>query len=284
MKKFAYILVIALLGVSCDPTEGPVYDVENGQALAAFNRTVQTYPVDDSGESFTEILVGVSTVSAQDRAVSISIDPASTADPSEYTIDPASLVIPAGEFVAKVRLFGNFNNIPETGQTNVILNLDSVEGSILDNEATGRLSHRVNLFRFCPFSDGATFLGDYELTVLTTGIFGVETFIPGTVTLTEGATVADRRFTASLYAAFGGFGPYTWEFSLICGEVVVPSSVNTGVGCGGSIVVGPPDVNATYNSADDSEITINFTDDVGGQGQCGAAGGPVQISIKLTKI
>ncbi len=281
MKKVYLLLMTIALTVSCDRTEGPIYDVENGVALAAFNRTVQTYPVDDSGTSFTEILVGVSTVSDVDRTVSVSIDPASTADPSEYTIDPASLVIPAGEFVAKVKLTGNFNSIPATGQTNVVLNLDSVDGAILDSPQTGRLSHRVNLFRFCPFTDGATFLGDYELTVLTTGIFGVETFIPGTVTLTSGATVADRQFSAGLYAAFGGFGPYTWNISLICGEVVVPSGINTGVGCGGSIVVGSPDVNSTYDSADDSQLIINFTDDVDGAGGCG---GPVQVSILLTKI
>lgn len=281
MKKVYLILMTIALTVSCDRTEGPIYDVENGVALAAFNRNVQTYPVDDSGESFAEILVGVSTVSDSDRSVTVSIDPSSTADPSEYTIDPASLVIPAGEFVAKVRLEGNFNNIPETGQTFVLLNLESVDGAILDSPQTGRLSHRVNLFRFCPFTDGATFLGDYELTTITTGIFGVETFISDTVTLTQGATVADRQFSAGLYSAFGGFGPYTWNISLICGEVVVPFGVNTGVGCGGSIEVGSPDVNATYDSADDSQLLINWTDDVDGAGGCG---GPVQITILLTKL
>ena len=281
MKRLVYIIAFMALAVSCDRNEGPIYDVNNGQALAAFNRNVQTFPVDDSGNSFTEIIVGVTTVSDQDRAVSLSVDPSSTADPSEYTIDPASLVVPAGEFVARVRLVGNFNNIPETGQTNVVLNLDGVEGAILDAETTGRLSHRVNLFRFCPFTDGATFLGDYELTVLTTGIFGVETFIPGTVTVVEGATVADRQFSSSLYAAFGGFGPYTWNFSLICGEVVVPTEVNTGVGCGGSIRIGPGSTNATYDGSDDSQIQINFIDDVDGAGGCG---GPVEVSILLTKL
>lgn len=281
MKKILLIVGLVFALVSCDSTEGPIYDVNNGVALAAFNRTVQTYPVDDSGESFTEVLVGVSTVSDVDRTVVVSIDEESTANPSEYTIDQSTLVIPAGEFVATVKVFGNFNEIPETGQTQVVLNLDSVEGAILDNPTTGRLQHRINLFRFCPFEDGATFLGDYELTTVTTGIFGVETFQSGTVTLTQGATVADRQFSSGLYDAFGGFGPYTWTFSLICGEVVVPSGIDTGVGCGGSIVVGAPEVNAIYDSADDSEILINWTDDVDGAGGCG---GPVQITIKLTKL
>jgi hypothetical protein len=281
MKRLVYIIAFMALAVSCDRNEGPVYDVNNGQAMAAFNRNVQTFPVDDSGNSFTEIIVGVTTVSDVDRSVTVSVDPASTADPSEYTIDPASLVIPAGEFVARVRLVGNFNNIPETGQTNVILNLDSVEGAILDDPVTGRLSHRVNLFRFCPFTNGSNFLGAYELTTVTTGIFGVETFIGGTVTLEQGATVADRQFSAGLYAAFGGFGPYTWNFSLICGEVIVPGEVNTGVGCGGSIRIGPGSTAATYDGSDDSSFTINYIDDVDGAGGCG---GPVEVTILLTKL
>lgn len=270
-----------VLAVSCDRNTGAIYDVENGVALAAFNRTVQTFPVDDSGNSVTEIIVGVTTASDTDRSISVSVDPSSTAAPGEYTIDPASLVIPAGEFVARVRLQGNFENIPETGQTQVVLNLDSVDGAILDDPVTGRLTHRVNLFRFCPFTNGSNFLGAYELSTITTGIFGVETFIAGPVTLTEGATVADRQFSAGLYAAFGGFGPYTWNISLICGEVVVPGEVNTGVGCGGSIRVGPGSTNATYDGSDDSSFQINFIDDVDGGGGCG---GPVEVTILLTKL
>ncbi len=282
MKKIFFFLIgLTVVLSSCERTEGPIYDINNGVAIAAFNRPVQTFPVDDSGSSVTEVVVGVPTVSDVDRNITISIDPASTADPSEYTIDPASLVIPAGEFVGRIRVTGNFNNIPETGQTNAIINLESVDGAELDPGATATLSHRVNFFRFCPFGDGSNFLGTYELSTVTTGIFGVETFIAGNVTITEGATVADRQFTSGLYAAFGGFGPYVWNFSLICGEVVVPGSVNTGVGCGGSIVVGPGATNATYDSNDDSEFFINYTDDVDGGGGCG---GPVQVQIRLTRV
>ena len=282
MKKiFFFLLGLVFVMSSCERTEGPIYDINDGVAIAAFNRAVQTFPVDDSGDSFTEVIVGVPTVSDVDRAITISIDPASTADPSEYTIDPASLVIPAGEFVGRIRVTGNFNNIPETGQTNAIINLESVEGSVLDPGTAATLSHRVNFFRFCPFGDGNDFLGDYVLSTVTTGIFGVETFIAGNVTITPGATVADRQFAAGLYSAFGGFGPYVWNFSLICDEVVVPGSVDTGVGCGGSIVIGPGETNATYDPNDDSELLINFTDDVGGGGGCG---GPVQVQILLTKV
>ena len=162
MKKLVYIIAFMVLAVSCDRNTGAIYDVENGVALAAFNRTVQTFPVDDSGNSVTEIIVGVTTASDTDRSISVSVDPSSTAAPGEYTIDPASLVIPAGEFVARVRLQGNFENIPETGQTQVVLNLDSVDGAILDDPVTGRLTHRVNLFRFCPLQT-VSFLLDCTL-------------------------------------------------------------------------------------------------------------------------
>jgi hypothetical protein len=278
MKKIIYLALAVVFLQSCDRTEAPFYDVDGGQALAAFNITAQTLPVADTGGT-AEILVGVTTKSNVDRAVNITIDPSSTAAAAEYTIDPASLVVPAGEFVARVKLNGNFNEIPVTGLTQVVLNLEGVEGAILDNETTGRLQHAVNLFRFCPFENGSTFLGDYQITTEVVGIFGVSTFDESVVTLTQGSTVADRKFGAVLYPAFGGFGPYVFNISLICGEVVVSGNVRTGVGCSGELVVGAPITASTYDGGDDSEFRINFTDDV----EDGCTGN-TQVTILLTKI
>ncbi len=279
MRKLVYILFFGILFTSCDP-DSIIYDSVGGQSIASFNATVQTLPVSDSGESVAEVLVGVSTITTSDRTISVSIDAASTAAAAEYTIDPASLVIPAGEAAARIRVIGNFSEIPETGTTNVVLNLDSVEGARLDGD---RLAHRVNLFRFCPFENGSTFLGDYRLEVISTGLLNVDTFTPDqVVTLTEGSTVADRVFSATLYPAFGGFGPFQFGFSLICDDVVVPSEVSTGLACGAGapiITVGGPSTNASYMSTDDSEFTINFTDDI-----LSSCGDPVEFSIRLVKL
>jgi hypothetical protein len=56
---------------------------------------------------------------------------------------------------------------------------------------------------------------------------------------------------------------------------------NINVGCGGANAVGPSSANvSTYNPADDSEIIINFVDDV--RGQC--EGVAYEVQIKLTKL
>lgn len=280
MKRVLFTICALILLVSCQRTEGVVYDVENGVALAAFNRSSQLYPVDDSGANFTEVVVGVTTVSDVDRSIEISVDANSPAGPDVVIIDPSSLVIPAGEFVARVRVQGNYDELPPLGQTEVILNLEGVEGAILDSDASGRLSHRITMFRFCPFGAGQDFLGSYELTVTQSGLLGIDTFDAGVVELTQGETIADREFSALLYPAFGGFGPYNFSFSLICGEVVVSNSVVLPFGCANiNIVISPPQVAATYDENDDSSLSVNFTDD-----RDGSCDGPVQISILLTKI
>ncbi len=283
MKRVFYTICSLILLVSCQRNEGVIYDVENGVALAAFNRTSQLYPVDDSGSNFTEVVVGVTTVSDMDRSINVTVDAASPAGTDAVNIDPSSLVIPAGEFVARVRVQGNFDVIPEVGLTSIILNLEGVEGAILDSDTTGRLSHRITMFRFCPFGEGQDFLGSYELTVTQAGIFGIDTFTSGPVELTQGETVADREFSALIYPALtgGGAGPFKVSFSLICGEVVVSNPVITPFGCDGvtPIVISAPEISATYDENDDSTISVNLTDD-----RDSSCGGPLPISILLTKI
>lgn len=273
--KLSAILLTLLFFTSCDE-DVVVYDVDGGQALAAFVTGNQTLPVPDTGDSAI-IQVGVTTRSNADRAVTLSVDPASTADPSEYTIDPSTLVIPAGEFVANVVVNGNFNSIPETGLTSVIFNLASVEGA---DKLEGNLTNQLNLFRFCPFDNGATFIGDYQLETQTAGIFGAATLTDGVVTVTQGATVADRQFSIAAYPAFGSFTPFNFSFSLICDQIVVSAVDNINVGCGGGNAIGPSvSVASAYASGDDSELIINFVDDT--RGQCT---GPHEVQIKLTKI
>ncbi len=276
--KYLFLaLATSFLVVSCDEEDNRViFDVDNGETIGAFNANSTAYPVPDTGDITADVVVGVTTRSSTDRTVNVSVDPSSTATPDMYTI-PSSLTIPAGEFTVTIPVQGVFDNLPEVGDVNLVLNLESVEGG---ETGFGRLQHTVNMFRFCPFENGATFLGDYMIETVTTGIFGVDTFVNGVVTLTEGDTIADRNFVTSLYPAFGGFGPFGFKISLICGDVVVPDVLSTGVGCGGcSILVTPPDMVATFDLADDSSFEVNYTDD---RDTC--CNGPFQITIRFTKI
>lgn len=280
IKYFFANCCFLLILISCDENDNRVvFDVNNGQPLANIvNGTTQTLPVPDAGATAL-VQVGVSTVSDSDRTISVSIDTeASTADPTAYSLNQSTLVIPAGSFVGNVEIDANFSGIPEVGLVSVVVNLDNVEGQ--DVVFQGTQSQTINLFRFCEFTNGSTFLGDYELNVTVPSANLGDTFVAGVVTLTEGATVADRTFSASLFPAFGGFGPFQFSFSLICDDVVVPNTVGTGLGCTApEIVIGPPTTSASYNSGDDSTLLINFTEDP--LESCGPA---QQVQIQLTKI
>lgn len=277
MKKYILLLVLGLIFTTSCEEDVVIFDVDNGQTIGTItNGSEQTLPVPDTGDTAI-IEVGVTTVSDVDRAITISVDQAqTTAQPEEYTINQGTLVIPAGSFVGQIEIDANFNAIPETGLTSLVINVDGVQGA--DN-LEGTLSHRINFFRFCPFEGGANFLGDYQLETTVVGIFGTPTLTDGTVTISQGATVADRRFSVAAYPAFGAFTPFEFSFSLICGEIVVSAVDNVNVGCGGGNAIGPSGTISTYASDDDSELIINFVDDT--RGQCT---GPHEVQIRLTKL
>lgn len=161
MKK--NLLKIALLSFlafgiwSCDEDK-VIYDVENGQSIAAFRVSTQPLAVLEEGDSFIDVIVDVSTSSPANRTLNISIDPASTVLPSEYTLDAATVVIPAGKFNGMVRIHGNFNALPEAGVKTLIFNLDGVQGATL---VEGKTETTISLFRACPIIRDE-FVGTYD--------------------------------------------------------------------------------------------------------------------------
>ncbi len=121
-------------------------------------------------------------------------------------------------------------------------------------------------------------VGDYTLETIGSGIFGTTVFAQGTTTIGVGGAEDERTFTTAIYPDLGSFGDMTFNFSLICGSVIVPTGQVTGVGCGVSTTLGPS-IGGTYDIADDGTITINITDDEGGAG----CGGEATVSLVLTK-
>lgn len=277
-KKLAGIIAVFTLFASCEDFEIPIYDNVNGQTLlTVFSGASQLLPVPDTGAT-TTFEVGVTTISTTDRTVALSVDPASTADPSAYSV-PSSVVIPAGAYSTEVSVAGNFDGVPELGLASVIINVDSItdNNEVIVGENN---THQVDFFRFCPFQGGATFTGDYMLETLTVGIFGVSTLTDGMVTISEGSTVADREFFVAAYPAFGAFSAFSFKFALICEGIVVTAVDNVNVGCGGGNAIGASTtVISSYVEDDDSTIVINFVDDT--RAQCD---GPHEVSIRLTKI
>jgi hypothetical protein len=136
------------------------------------------------------------------------------------------------------------------------------------------------MFQVCPVEEDF-FIGDYQLTTTATGIFGSTVFPQGVVTITQGASSNDARvFNAQIYPDLGTFNPIDFNFTLVCGTVVVEAGQVTGVGCGSSTTIGPSSAKGGYTAGDDSVLVIDFADDEGGA-SCGAQ---ANASITLTKI
>jgi len=189
------------------------------------------------------------------------------------------VTIPANSYRGILPFTGIDNGI-EIGETKTVtLEIEEISGdsgSDLDTFSTTT----VSLFQVCPV-DPDFFIGEYELTTTVPGIFGIDTFAAGTVTIAQGESSPDaRKFSAFVYPAFGTFGPFTFNFTLVCGTVLVPSGQDTGIGCDTNTRLGPSATTGGYEAGDDSVLVIDFLDDEGG-GSCGAE---TSASITLTKI
>ena len=204
MKKIINFASLFLLGtillVSCSEEETAIFDTTNGRAIAGFNGGASDTRVVFNPAQNTEstLRVGVSTLSSSDRSVVVSIDATSTLDPSFYTINTLTPVIPAGEFTADIVI----TTIPGASLPGasdaVVLNLDSVEGAeILENSIS---SLSVGLDVQCPSVDISALAGSYDVTALGfAGFFGETDFTrevidgPGAnqVTIVDGTFITE---------------------------------------------------------------------------------------------
>jgi len=268
MKK--YLLKIAacafIIGTLASCEEDKVFqDVNNGQALAGFNADSGDLKAFDPNEFTTpsEIIieVGVTTKSNQDRAIQVVVnEELSTALPSQYTVDTSSLVIPAGEYVAKVKITANYDALPETESTTLVLDLISVEGmDLLDSD---RSRFVAELFRVCPRDIPTTYTG------FVTGSVGAGTE-EFTVTFTAGTEVATYS-TPNLWGNFvsGATGsnqydgqyPYNATLVINCDNTVdVTGNVDYATGGTGTF---DPNTNEFQLYLGQGLFTQQFTADV----------------------
>lgn len=284
MKKqflIAICAVMALFVSSCGDEELVVFDNENGQTYVKFAQSVIDLPVVFDSSAEIMLPVQVTTLSSSDRTVSVSVinttaDDAATS--AQFSVG-STVTIPANSYEGMLSFTGIDAGI-EIGETKTVtLQIDSIEGSGEANiETTPTV---ISMFQVCPVEDDF-FIGDYELTTTANGIFGTVIFPQGTVTISQGASSADARvFTAQVYPDLGTFGDIDFNFTLVCGTVVVAGGQVTGVGCGGtSTTIGPSNLTGGYTAGDDSTITIDLADDEGGA----SCGSQVNAQFVLTKI
>ncbi|WP_299012232.1 hypothetical protein [uncultured Polaribacter sp.] len=279
MKKISNNLICCLtavlLLVGCGEREEVVFDAVNGQTLVAFSRTTAELQIAIGATGTLELPVSVTTQSEIDRTFEVSVvAEESTASVTSYTVNP--IVIPANSFIGSITIDGvddmNITTTPEK----LVLKITEVEGIV----PGGNLE--IDVLQICPVAE-TLFVGEYTVTTISPGVFGASTYggNGNVVTLAiDESNPLGRTFTAN-YFEDGRF-PRTFEFALVCNEVLVPFQDHL-VGCGGNDVnlnTGPSTTgNGTYNVEDDSSFTIKLTDNV--DSDCGGA--PVQAEYLFTK-
>lgn len=216
MKKISFFLASFLLMtiVSCSEDESNSI----GKTAFLFNESSVDLPVSNEGESFVEVEVGVTTVSSVDRSFQLVVDPSSTATSSQYTIDAATAVIPAGEYVTKVKVYGNFDFVPEEGFVNLVLNLDGVDGLV-----AGKEKSVIKIYRYC-LSD---LVGTYSVTTT----YAFHDFLPTFATNTDVVNIFANTgennyyvedFSGGLYSV----GPYCDNYNTCSAPLRLNFSVN----------------------------------------------------------
>jgi len=283
MKKQFLLVVIAFTAVlfnSCGDEDVVIFDNENGQTYVKFAQTNIDLPVVFDSSADIMLPVQVTTISSADRTVSVSVinaDADDAATTGQFNVG-STVTIPANSYEGMLSFTGIDDGI-EIGETKTVtLQLDNIDGSGDANIET--LPTVINMFQVCPVEEDF-FIGDYELVTTAVGIFGTSIFPQGIVTITQGDSSPDARvFNAQIYPDLGAFGNIDFNFTLVCGTVVVASGQETGVGCGSSTTLGPSNAVGAYTAGDDSIITIDLADDEGGA-SCGAQ---ANAQFVLTKI
>lgn len=281
MKKHLYILLACTgLFISCEE-DVVIYDGVNGQTYARFSSNIVDLPVVFDSSADTQIPILLSTVSETDRTVSVEV--VSTGAENEASQDQyefsATVVVPANSYSGNLAFTGIDRGIEIGDIKTVTIQIAEVSGDP-DAKLDALSRTVVNMFQVCPV-ESDFFIGAYQLTTNLPGIFGINTFAEGIVMLEKGDSSNDaRKFSALVYPDFGAFPPFTFNFTLVCGTVLVPSGQDTGIGCDINTRLGPSDTKGGYEAGDDSVLIIDFLDDEGGF-SCGAE---TAASITLTKI
>ena len=162
ISKIAALVLFTGLLVSCGEQDNVQLDADSAQSLVGFNKLSDNLPAwaPEYDQFVLEIEVGATNRVNYDRDINVVInEELSTALTSAYTIDPSSLVIPAGEFVGKIKVRGYFNEIPPQTKQKIVLDLLSVEG--MDRMDTQKKRFVATIFQACPINRD-DFVGTYD--------------------------------------------------------------------------------------------------------------------------
>jgi len=262
---------------SCEETEAPIYD--GSQTLVYFNGTASDLTVEVDTSDSVDIEIGASTISSEDRIVTISVDEENTTVASEIYSFPSTVTIPANEYFGTLTVTAVDNGLTTETQT-LTLKIDGIEGGA--GGVPSPLTHEVSIVEVCPVPSDYM-VGMYQIADITATVGpanGTENFASGTVELTA-ATATSREFEVAILPAFRG--PVTVTVNLVCNTLILAEvGPDPGISCNGAdlYVFGTAGANdSAYDVASDQNFTIFYTEDVNG-----ACGGPYLSSFSLTKL
>lgn len=291
MKKIIGIFVLSALLFACDTTD----ETSLGGRTDTVYFDGQSADLDltnvDPGTVSFDVIVSKS--SNSERTINLEVDASSTAITTTYTIDSASLYIPANSISGTVTVNGVYDDtIPYAGTETLVLNLLDSDGvqSTNPNTTPTNKQFTININRSCinPATLPADyFVGDYTIADLVGTIGpdnGTENFLSGTVTLSVNASNPNQRdFTTAVYPAFTGSAPVNTSLMFMNDGSIVLADIDTGIGCSApNVLFGSAGTSNTnwVICEDDNTITINYLEDP--LGSCN--GGNFDASFTLTKV
>ncbi len=314
MKQFRIYIFLALgiLAVSCSEDEKLTVKVQDTVERGAILRTISTAGAAwDVLDPSSEVTIVLEEQDPEDGALlkEVRVYADITDNTAGNSIDPAEAMLGT---IPKSAFSRGPNDFPRTtykttlgdvasalgisqgdyncgDQINIRMEVELTDGRIFSAPSAGDTvgggsffasPFLYNISLIAPLPTDDLFTGQYQLTTVTPGIYGVSDYADGVYSLETVNNTTKVIKNVTTFPAFGGFGPVDVEFQLVCGEIIVTAGQSVGAGCVGSIFSGPAKVNATYDLAnpDDTDFIINFTSDEGGD--CTA---PVQAAIRLVK-
>ncbi|MFN3908409.1 MAG: hypothetical protein ACK4JX_05190 [Flavobacterium sp.] len=272
MKKLFILTLISSFFISCGEHEEIIFDPNSGATLAFWKVNTLNFGVPIDSQLTLDIQVGVTTLSAENRTVSVEVVEQGTDLPAANFTLPTSFTIPANEYFGTLSLIGIDDENLGTDAKSLILKLVSISDG-------GKVSSQllnISVRQICPIP-ADKFVGNYLLTEITPFVDG-PTLDHGQVREVFRVSETERRISTRNYPNY--CTPFRdFFFNLVCNNVVVPANQRSTCQCSASgLFFGPAAVPATYDVDNDAEFFVTFTNDV--TNNCGA---PVQTTYRFNK-
>ena len=261
--KLIFILLITIAVISCDPDKVDDDFFNSSTYYGQFDSKTATLFTEVGGENTFNGKVQLT--GTKDTPVKFGITVAEDSEAIEGTdfeLLSNEVTFNAGKIEAEFQVQANFDNASLEGK---VAKFNLVDLNENDNTLIqGNKTIEINIVKSCPLE--ADFTGDYTITQTSTPYApAVVPVFDGQVTLEVGSNQFERVFSIKFYSGLGlANSEVPVVFELVCNEVNMIGELEpSGVGCGGSISIGPTNEEpATYDETDDSQIEIKFFEDV----------------------